>query len=684
MYSDFNVRIIFLLFFLSLATFISYRIGLLDTSYPVLVKTQDTMRILIKSKAVDSQLIKGEGILLRCQLIKPDAYDYCGVGISLGEEGMQNGLDLSHFKRLSLQINYKAPNENEKLKVTFRNFNESYSNINDIVSLKFNSIFYNPKVHSARVEIPLNALQVDNWWVKRYEVGFNHSQVELSNVSYIEILTDSITDAGNYEIEIRNVVLHGELISEPNLLKLMLIIWLVIVIFLITIQRNKLKRMSMTDALTCLYNRQGISSWTRRKILTLNKQQHLYMLYLDLDDFKKVNDTYGHQVGDQLLIEFANHIQNFLDSTAFITYAFARLSGDEFALVVQGLKPQQLDNFATELLSVFDTPILLEEHETRVRVSLGISELEDDVKSFEDLLSRADSAMYYAKKDGKNHYKIFNESVSEDIFFRKQTAEKIKNAIIQDDFHLHFMPIFLANTLDIVSVEVLLRTNLDTLEGIGPDIFIPIAEEYNLIKNIDLWVIESTFKQISKEIDFLIKSPLVFCINISATELHNPFFPEQLKELLTLYNIDPTWIELELTETSLIDTDEMSIATLKSLHGLGVKLTLDDFGTGYTAFSQLINYPVNNLKIDKSFISNLDSSDETQATMVKAIISIANSYQLKTIGEGVEEIVQYNFLVEHGCDMIQGYLFSKPMSWEDLKRSINQPKAREDRQLLLN
>jgi len=683
-YSDFNVKIIILLFFLSIATFVSHRIGLMDTAYPVLIKTEDTRRVLIQSDDVDSKLItKNKGISFQCELVKKGTYNHCGVGIPLGGGNIKYGLDLSHFKRLSLDIDYKAPNEDAKLKITFRNFNDHYSNIDDIVSLKFNSISYNPNLHSSPVDIPFKALKVDNWWVEQYKVGFNYSQVDISNVSYLEILTDGMRIAGEYEIDIRDITLYGELISESNLLKLMLIIWLIIVICLITIQRNKLRQMSMTDTLTCLYNRQGIRNWTTKKILTLSKQQHLYMFYLDLDDFKKVNDTYGHQVGDQLLTEFSNHIQNFLDSSVSINYAFARLSGDEFALVIIGLKPQQLTSFASDLLSVLDIPILLEEHETRARVSLGISELEKDVKTFENLLARADSAMYYAKKDGKNRFKIFNESVSQDIYFRKQTAEQIKNAIIQDDFHLNFMPIFDANSLDMLSVEVLLRTNMNTLKGIGPDIFIPIAEEYNLIKNIDLWVIEATFKQITKEIEFLIESPLVFCINISAAELHNPFFPEQLKELLTLYKIDPKWIELELTETSLVDTDEMSIATLKSVHALGVKLTLDDFGTGYTAFSQLINYPVDNLKIDKSFIDNLDSLDDTQATMVKAIISIANSYQLKTIGEGVEEPEQYEFLVQHGCNMIQGFLFAKPMLWDDLKTYIHDPNAKTIRQASL-
>jgi diguanylate cyclase (GGDEF)-like protein len=670
-YSDINVKMIILLFFLSIGAFVAHRVGLMDTNYPVLIKTSSLSKSLIYSPSVNTHFEKSAGIALNCQLRKLEVNDYCGVAIALSTKSTRYGLDLRDYNRFSATINYTAPLKNADIKIAFRNYNDNYATVDDPTSLKFNSISYNPNLYDSAVVIPFDSLKVEDWWTEQYQVEFNNSQVDLSNIVFIEILSDGMNSVGDYRIDIQNLVLYGQLISESNLLKLMLIIWLIIIICLITIQRNKLKHISMTDTLTGIYNRQGIRNWTNKKILSMENANDFYMFYLDLDDFKKVNDTYGHQVGDQLLIGFSNHIQNFLDSTPNITYAFARLSGDEFTLVIIGIKESELISFAEDFLSVLDLPILLEDHETHVRASLGIAELKQDVKTFEELLARADSAMYYAKKDGKNHYKIFNESVYQDLFFRKQTAEKIKNAIIQDDFHLNFMPIFDAKTLDMVSVEVLLRTNAESLKGIGPDVFIPIAEEYNLIKNIDLWVIEATFKQILKEQVFLSAIPsLVFCINISAVELHNPFFVPQLKELLALYHIKPEQIELELTETSLVDTDLMSIDMLKEVRDLGIKLTLDDFGTGYTAFSQLINYPVDNLKIDKSFIDDLDSTDNTQSTMIKAIISIAQSYQLKTIGEGVEQREQYEFLLEHGCDMIQGYFFAKPMPWEYLKKAI--------------
>jgi len=656
----------------------------MDTQFPILIKTDRNEKDIVKSNGVTTHLKQGKSLKLQCQLDNIKTYDFCGIGIALGEGDVDHGLDLTEFNRLQAEISYKAPTKNSKLKITFRNFNHNYSVISDSVSLKFNSISYNPNAHDAKVDIPIKALKVDNWWIEEYNVDFHNSQVELSNVSLIEVLTDSMNTTGAYELEVKSLVFYGQLITEANLLKLILIIWLIVVMSLVTLQRNKLRRMSMTDTLTTLYNRQGIREWTNKKIVSLNKQQQLYMFYLDLDDFKKVNDTYGHQVGDQLLIGFAQHIQNFLDSTQHIYYAFARLSGDEFALVVVGLKHEEINAFSEELLEVLDMPILLENHETRAKASLGIAQLSEDTHSFEALLARADSAMYYAKKEGKNRYKLFNESVSEDLFFRKQTAEKIKNAIINDQFHLNFMPIFDAKSLEMVSVEVLLRSHSNALKGIGPDIFIPIAEEYNLIKDIDLWVIEATFKQIANEKRFLNQISLIFCINISAAELHNPLFVKQLKALLKTYQIPPERIELEITETSLVDTDEMSISMLQKVRALGVKLTLDDFGTGYTAFSQLINYPVDSLKIDKSFIDALDSTKGTQATMIKAIITIADAYQLKTIGEGIELQEQYEFLVEHGCDMIQGYLFAKPMMWEDLRETLNDNNAVQSRFSLLH
>ena len=335
-------------------------------------------------------------------------------------------------------------------------------------------------------------------------------------------------------------------------------------------------------------------------------------------------------VGDQLLTDFSRRIQRYIHSHQSNSHAFARLSGDEFSILYRDIDPARAELFAIKILASLKEPFILGNHQIYVHVSMGIAHADNDISNFEDILVRADAAMYYAKKSGKNQFKVFNESVSQDIFFRKQTAEKIKNAIIQNQFHLHYMPILDSHSLDIVSVEILLRCNAEDLTGIGPDIYIPIAEEFGLIKSIDLWVIEASFKQIAQEIPFLNEHPLVFCINISAIELHNPLFCSQLQSLLALYQIDPSWIELEITETSLVAADEMSINTLQSIHALGVNLALDDFGTGYTAFSQLGKYPIDTLKIDKSFVDNM-LNDPNSLIIIESCVNLAKRLKLKTL-----------------------------------------------------
>lgn len=668
MHLELNTKVIILLFLLSITTLIGYRIGLLDTSFKILDETKNMPKQLIVSKGTNASFEKSSGVALQCKLKTLEQYNFCGVTIALNDNSTKHRIDLREFDNIELSISYSAPVNNDKIRITFRNYNDNYSSNTDPISLKFNSVAYNPNRHQPTIKIPFALLKVERWWVEQYQTNFNNSQVDLSNIISIEIITDNMNTVGDYAIDIKSITLHGKLISESNLLKLILIIWLIMIICLITLQRNKLKHLSITDSLTGLCNRQGIEAWTNKKIAA-RLNHHMCMLYINLDDFKKINDSYGHKAGDHFLVCFSKLIQQYLKLDKGIIYKFSRLSGDEFTLVIIH-KNNEVKQYAEDLLQLLEAPILFENHATYIHATLGISELSYQAKNFEALLTRAESAVHYAKKEAENNYQLFNDNVSQDIFFRKQIAEKIKNAIIHDHFHLNFMPIVDAKSLKMKSVEVLLRTNSDQFQGIGPDVFIPIAEEYNLIKNIDLWVIETTFKLIQKEQVFLDNAPFIFSINISAMELHNPLFVPQFKALLNQYKIDPAIIDLEITETSLIDTDKKSISTLEDIHALGINLTLDDFGTGYTAFSQLIRYPVNCLKIDKSFIDNLISTDKTQATMVKAIIAIAKSYQLKTIGEGIEDEAQYKFLVDHGCDMIQGYLFAKPMLWDDLKKSM--------------
>lgn len=678
MLSDFNIRTVTLLLICSISVMLFHTFGGMQITLPLLSLNENTGFSEISSENVSNNLLLQNNIpTANCHLTDTSGYNICGLSVSLGDN-KKTGKDLSLYNSIKLNISIHSPIEDARVRFSFRNFNHNYSIANDPVSLKFNTIKYHPKSANSQITVPLSTFQVEFWWLEQYSVGFDNAQLDLSNIVYVEVVTDEMEVAGNYEIALLQATLLGELISEQDLLKLILLVWLIVIILLISLQRNKLKIASTTDLQTGLINRRGLEQWVNNNLSKLSTGTALTMFYFDIDDFKKINDSFGHLVGDELLLMFSEKVSNTLQSLTFPLpkHVFSRLSGDEFSLVFKELEPQKVELIAQAIFHTLRERISLSNNEVSISISLGIASSEHDVSSFNSLLSNADSAMYYAKKKGKNQFKIFDKTVSKETLFRKQVAEKLRSALKKDQFNLKLMPIYQASDLSIYGVEVLLRANAESLIDIGPDVFIPIAEEYNIIKDIDLWVVEATFKLMAENRDFIKRNPFVFGINISSVELHNSHFPIEVAKLLLKYEIPAEWVEMEITETSLIEADDLSITVLNDIRDLGIKLSLDDFGTGYTAFNQLIRYPVDYLKIDKSFVDDLTSKSKSKKTMIKAILSIAKAYHLLTIAEGIENFTQYKYVAERGCDMVQGYFFSKPIDWESLVLLLAEPKEK--------
>jgi diguanylate cyclase (GGDEF)-like protein len=568
-----------------------------------------------------------------------------------------------------IDVDYKSPMPNEPVRLLLRNFNSNYSNIKIPSSFKYNSIQFVPAPSLLKKPIPIGSFQVASWWIEEYKIGYEDAQVDIRNVSLIEVETAVAKQSGDYSIYIKKLVLQGHMFSEATLLKALLFLWLVATLYMIWRQHHTLKVISNRDALTGITNRRGLNELLEKYFSTAGQKQSLCMFYIDIDDFKKINDSYGHLIGDRLLCEFCTAIEQELAQFSFKAisqqYLLARLSGDEFALIIYDINDFQVIEIANRLISRFARVINVEGVEIRVNASIGIARSSGDASAPEVLMSHADSAMYHSKKSGKNQFKIFDQDVSEDIIFRQKISAALRRAIEQQQFTLLYMPIYHSEGLRIRGAEVLLRCTSPDLAGIGPDIFIPIAEEFGLIRDIDAWVIETACKTLGQNPDLIAAHKLNFCINISALELVNQQFPKQVKTLLNRYKIDPKIIELELTETSLVNVDEQSIALLSELKALGVALSLDDFGTGYTAFNQLLNYPVNCLKIDRSFINRLDVVGDSGATMVDVILAIARSYDLNVIAEGVETDQQYQYLRDKDCGYVQGYFMSKPITWAE-------------------
>ncbi len=439
------------------------------------------------------------------------------------------------------------------------------------------------------------------------------------------------------------------------------------------------RRLATSDHLTGLSNRMSFNLLIERSLLRARQQsQQIALLYIDLDNFKRTNDLHGHQVGDQLLKQVANKLQSAVrptDRTTRVSEEWtARLAGDEFAMLLTAIEgPEDVELVACRILGCFEHGFEMDGVVHPVQASIGIAIAPHDGHSAEQLLKHADAAMYQAKSRGKNRYQFFDRELAAQLAERRQIEHQLASAIERGEFELVFMPLFELKGLTVCGAEVLLRCPSLIEKGIGPDKFIPVAESTGQIKAIDLWVLRNAMqaqRRLQTEHDF----SGTIAINISAVELHNEQFPAQVESLLKSLEIDASKIELEITETSLVSEDKLSGDTLNRLKALGLRLSLDDFGTGYTAFNQLASYPVDTLKIDRSFISTLQSdSGQQKRPMVNIILSLAQLYELEVVAEGVETAEQLAYLRDTGCTYVQGYLLSKPLNWETFVKTVCNP-----------
>ncbi|WP_083690053.1 bifunctional diguanylate cyclase/phosphodiesterase [Colwellia sp. UCD-KL20] len=444
----------------------------------------------------------------------------------------------------------------------------------------------------------------------------------------------------------------------------------------ITRHREALTLEANVDYLTGIYNRRNINSWLQQQLKNVDDHALLALYFIDIDDFKRVNDNYGHAIGDKLLVSISKKL---LSVTHAITDDFfilqgkvGRLAGDEFVVIISGIALEsEVRLFADKLLSEFKEPIVIDDTQLDTQVSIGVASTQDYLMTPDTLLNYADIAMFEAKKQGKNRVGYFNQFIADKISHKNDVSQAVKDSLAQDLFYLNFMPIYDSTATQIVGAEALIRSHHPLLSSIGPEAYIRIAEEYGLVAEIDLFVIESCFQYMEKIIPELTLRPFLLAINISSLELKNEQLPSKIEALANQYHIPPSMIEFEITETSLVDHGYKSIKLLQRIKEMGYKLSLDDFGTGYTAFNQLQHFPVDTLKIDKSFIWAIDPNYNNEGLMIDVILSLAKLYKLNVIAEGVEEPYQLEYLKKLKCSQYQGYLLSKPLGWEAFKEELH-------------
>lgn len=441
----------------------------------------------------------------------------------------------------------------------------------------------------------------------------------------------------------------------------------------ITAQMNikQITHIAYHDDLTGLPNRRNLIKHVECEIKESKKTGNKFALFLlDLNRFKSINDGLGHKVGDMFLVELARRLMA-IDTQS---ESFYRLNGDEFVYILKDLN--RLDEMTDRILSIFKESFVFLGYEFYSSVSMGITIFPDHAKNLTDLLRCADSAMYEAKKRKGNTCLLYEENMSgfNDKMLMLET--KLHNVIRKDIFELHYQPKINIQTGEMDGMEALIRWNDDELGYVPPDIFIPFAEKCGLIIDIGEWVLRKAALQV-KEWNEKYGLNLRVAVNISPNHLAEKSFVTRLKEILDEVQVEPNMLEIEITEMSMMDQNEDLILKIQNIKDMGINISIDDFGTGYSSLSYLKQFPVNALKIDRSFIQNI-SNEESGMAMVAAIIKLAHALNLEVVAEGVEELKELEILKEHACKYVQGYYFSKPLNVEDFTKKL------EEQNLVLN
>ncbi len=419
----------------------------------------------------------------------------------------------------------------------------------------------------------------------------------------------------------------------------------------------EMRHQATHDALTGLPNRNMLHEHLQRALLVARQKGALTAVaFVDLDQFKFINDSLGHQVGDELLKTVAQRLQACLREADMV----ARQGGDEFVLVLQNQTEGEagIAEVMQRILAAVARPWQAGDREFQVTASIGVSRYPADGKDVESLLKHADSAMYRAKEQGRNNFQFFAPWMDSQVSNRLEMLINLRRALDQDEFKLYYQPKLSLQDGRLIGAEALIRWESPQQGMVPPDRFIPFAEEAGLIVPIGEWVLRTACRQ-NQAWQQAGLPPIPVAVNLSPRQL-NQSLPDFVAGVLAQSGLAASWLELEITENVVMKDAEKSVATLHALKRLGLQISVDDFGTGYSSLSYLRRFPVDALKIDKSFVRDI-VRDADSAAIVKAIISLAHILNLRVIAEGVEDEEQHAFLKENACDEVQGYYFGKPM-----------------------
>lgn len=435
---------------------------------------------------------------------------------------------------------------------------------------------------------------------------------------------------------------------------------------------NEIRRIAYTDPLTRLPNRRDFRERLDQRLQTQGENEPLALLFIDLDDFKRVNDTLGHETGDRVLIEVADRIRHVVEAMELRSAEVSRFGGDEFVLLIESREPgtrgasSSAARLAQALVVELARPIVLDSDRVFLGASIGITLFPSDAASAVTLMKNADIAMYQAKTSGKHCYRQYTRGMEQTVERRVNMERELRNAWERGELSLSYQPILRMQDRRVVGAEALLRWQHPEYGLVAPSVFIAVAEEAGLIEQIGPHVLKQAcsdamqWRSIGSHHHGLFVS-----VNLSARQLRDAWLPEQVSQILAETGLSPECLHLELTETMVLDDAIDSAGLMQRLRDAGTKLWLDDFGTGFSGLSHLRRLPVDGVKIDRTFVSDI-LHDADDRALTRAIIGMAQSLGIVVVAEGIEEQGQYDLLRETGCELGQGYLLGKPMSHEEM------------------
>ena len=425
---------------------------------------------------------------------------------------------------------------------------------------------------------------------------------------------------------------------------------------------EKLEYLAHHDILTNLPNRLLLRERLERHIQRAKRHDSVvYVVFIDLDRFKSINDSLGHSVGDALLISVAERLKHNIRSSDTV----ARVSGDEFIIAIEASEQAyEITHTLERLVESFNSPFCIENHSLYVTASIGVSQYPADSDNVNELISNADAAMYSAKQQGRNQFSFFSEGKADEIKKRTMMEKALRGALKRNEFELYFQPLVSLLQHQCIGLEVLLRWRNPEFPYITPNVFIPMAEQLGLMWELGSWILRNACEQGRKwqeaGVDFG-----KLAVNISGMQLRHINFYEEVKRILEQTKLSADKLELEITEDFIMNEADEGLRQLTALRQLGINIVIDDFGTGYSSLGHLKELPVNKLKIDRSFISDIEDGTDGKA-ITQSIIALGEAMNFKVSAEGVERTQQADTLLSQGCEQVQGFLYSKPMPADNI------------------